>query len=154
MDDLGGQAVGAGPPPPGAASRRIEQPRLLGAHPGGAQLAAQDVDRRVVRPDPARVGAPVPQGVCERHVRQRGAEQSDGPAEALERRLAVHAGVHAGQPPADGGGPAVVPITVRPPDAATGSGTWKGRPPCRSRRRIRCSARTSATDRNPLTRST
>ena len=38
--------------------------------------------------------------------------------------------------------------------AATGSGTWKGRPPCRSRRRIRCSARTSATDRNPLTRST
>ena len=104
VDDLGGQAVGAGPPPPGAASRRIEQPRLLGAHPGGAQLAAQDVDRRVVRPDPARVGAPVPQGVCERHVRQRGAEQSDGPAEALERRLAVHAGVHAGQPPADGGG--------------------------------------------------
>ena len=40
-----------------------------------------------------------------RHVGQRGAEQPGGPAESLERRLAVHAGAHAGQPPADGCGP-------------------------------------------------
>ena len=104
MDDLRGQACRAGPPPPGAACRRIEQFCLLGAHSGGTQLAAQDVDRRVVRPDPARVGAPIPQGLRERHVRQRGTKQPGGPAEALERRLAVHAGVHAGQPSADGGG--------------------------------------------------
>ncbi len=51
-------------------------------------------------------------------------------------------------------GPALVPITVRPSAAATGSGTWKASPPCRSRRRIRCSARTSSTDRNPLIRIT
>lgn len=41
-DDLGGQAVDAGPPTPGTAGR-IEQLRLLAAYPGGAQLAAQDV---------------------------------------------------------------------------------------------------------------
>ena len=91
-----------------------EQLGLPGAHPGRAQLAAQDVDRRVIRPDPARVGAPVPQGVCERHVRQRGAEQPGGPAETLERRLAVHAGAYAGEPPADGGGPGRGP-DHRPP---------------------------------------
>ena len=51
-------------------------------------------------------------------------------------------------------GPAGVSITVRPSAAGTGSGTWKGRELCRSRLSIRCSALTSATVRNPVTRST
>ena len=59
-------------------------------------------------------------GTCERHVRQRAAKQPGGPAEALERRLAVHAGAHARQPPADGGGPGRGP-DHRPP---VGCGDW------------------------------
>jgi hypothetical protein len=105
VNDLGGEAVGARPPPPRAAGRAGDQAGLLGGQPGRAKLANQGVDGRVTRPDPARVGPPVAERVCERHVRQRGVDQPDRPAEPLEGHLAPDAGPHPRQPPVEGGGP-------------------------------------------------
>ena len=119
------------PPAPGhhrpARRAAAQQVCLPGAHPGGAQLAAHDVDRRVARLDPARVSAPVPQGVCERYAGQRGAEQPGGPAEALECRLAVHGGAYAREPPADGGGSGRGPDHRPPVGRGHGLGDLEGK---------------------------
>ena len=69
VDDLDRQPIGAWPPLPRATGRRGDRPGLLGVHPGLAQLGDQGIGGRVLRPDPPRVGAPVPEGDCQRHVR-------------------------------------------------------------------------------------